>query len=335
MFWESFLKYPAAMPVTTPGWLGAASRSRMAVLAVLAAVGLLMVGVVERLARRPRVDGGRRRVQVVAAENFWGSIASAAGREPTPTWSASSPTPTPIPTTTSRPRPTVAPWPRRRMVIENGVGYDPWAPKLVAADQVDGQQVLDVGHLLGLAAARQPPSLVLPGDVERVVDRITADYQRLDPADAAYFARQRQQFETVGLARYHQVLAQIRSAYAGHPGGRVGEHLRRAGPGHRAAIWSPRRATCGRSARAPIPTAADRSTVDAQIGGRRIRVWVFNSQNATPDIQTLTRRGARPERPPGDHHHRDAVAGQPLVPGLAGSTSSESLAGALAPGTDR
>jgi zinc/manganese transport system substrate-binding protein len=33
------------------------------------------------------------------------------------------------------------------------------------------------------------------------------------------------------------------------------------------------------------PTAADTSTVDQQIATREIAVYVYNSQNATPDVQ--------------------------------------------------
>jgi zinc/manganese transport system substrate-binding protein len=35
------------------------------------------------------------------------------------------------------------------------------------------------------------------------------------------------------------------------------------------------------------PATADKTTVDAQITQRQIKVLVFNRQNATPDIQTL------------------------------------------------
>ena len=34
-------------------------------------------------------------------------------------------------------------------------------------------------------------------------------------------------------------------------------------------------------------TAQDKQTVDAQAGNHRIRVWVFNSQNITPDVQRV------------------------------------------------
>ncbi|MDT5035994.1 MAG: zinc/manganese transport system substrate-binding protein, partial [Micromonosporaceae bacterium] len=33
------------------------------------------------------------------------------------------------------------------------------------------------------------------------------------------------------------------------------------------------------------PTAADKATVDRQIKDKQIRVYVYNSQNATPDVQ--------------------------------------------------
>ena len=41
---------------------------------------------------------------------------------------------------------------------------------------------------------------------------------------------------------------------------------------------------------APVTTdvsAADKQTVDAQAQRRRIKVWVYNSQNATPDVQRV------------------------------------------------
>ena len=35
------------------------------------------------------------------------------------------------------------------------------------------------------------------------------------------------------------------------------------------------------------PTPADKATTDRQIATRQIKVWVYNSQNATPDVQRL------------------------------------------------
>ena len=35
------------------------------------------------------------------------------------------------------------------------------------------------------------------------------------------------------------------------------------------------------------PAAADKSAIDRQLAGRQIKVWVFNSQNVTPDVQRV------------------------------------------------
>jgi zinc/manganese transport system substrate-binding protein len=35
------------------------------------------------------------------------------------------------------------------------------------------------------------------------------------------------------------------------------------------------------------PTAADKGTVDQQIRTKKIKIFVFNSQNSTPDVATL------------------------------------------------
>ena len=40
-----------------------------------------------------------------------------------------------------------------KLAIVNGVGYDPWAPKLLDANPVGGRVVLDVGKLVGFEAA--------------------------------------------------------------------------------------------------------------------------------------------------------------------------------------
>ena len=42
------------------------------------------------------------------------------------------------------------------MAIVNGIGYDTWASKLLAANPSSGRVVLDVGGLLGLKEGDNP-----------------------------------------------------------------------------------------------------------------------------------------------------------------------------------
>ena len=114
-------------------------------------------------AHSPSGGSSNRTITVVAAENFWGSIAQPDRRHARPRDRASSPTRTPIRTATSRPRSTPARSPGAQLVIENGIGYDPWAARLLAADQGGGQTVLNVGDARRRGRRRQPAPLVQPG----------------------------------------------------------------------------------------------------------------------------------------------------------------------------
>ena len=106
-----------------------------------------------------------------------------------------------------------------KLAIVNGIGYDNWAPKLLAASPVSGRVVLNVGDLLGLQTGDNPHQWYSPASVQRVIAQIVADYERLDPAGAAYYAQREQAFETVDLAAYDQLRKEIRARYAGTPVG--------------------------------------------------------------------------------------------------------------------
>jgi zinc/manganese transport system substrate-binding protein len=170
-----------------------------------------------------------------------------------------------------------------RLVVENGVGYDAWGAKAVAANPDPARRVIDVGALVGTKAGGNPHLWYSPADVEKVADAITSALKKLDPADAPYFDRQRSTFETAGLDRYHQLVGEIRSKYAGTP------------VGASEIIFAPLAAALGLDLVTPAgfleaisegsdPSAHDKSAIDRQISGHVISVYVFNSQNGTPDV---------------------------------------------------
>jgi zinc/manganese transport system substrate-binding protein len=225
-------------------------------------------------------------ISVVAAENFWGSIAGQLGGSKVHVESViASPATDPhdYEPTAADARAIAG----ARLVIENGIGYDPWVAKLVAANPVSGRTVLDVGALLGLEPGDNPHRWYSPSDVQRVIGEIAHDYSKLDPKDAAYFARQQSRFESTGLARYKQLISTIRRKYHGVP------------VGASESIFAPLAQALGLKLLTPPsflkaigegtePTAADKTAIDRQIADRQIKVWVFNSQNSTPDVKRLT-----------------------------------------------
>jgi len=232
-------------------------------------------------------SGSGTTIMVVAAENFWGSIARQLGGSHVDLTSIiTNPDTDPhdYEVTPADAR-TIA---SAQLVIVNGIGYDPWAPKLIAADPADNRTVLTVGDLVGIKEGGNPHRWYSPTDVHQVIEQLTADYQRIDPADAAYFAQRKQDFETHGLARYNQLIADIRNKYAGTPIGASESIVAPLAQGLGLRMLTPE-SFLDAISEGSEPSAGDKATIDNQLRTRQIKVYVFNSQNATPDVQAQVR----------------------------------------------
>jgi zinc/manganese transport system substrate-binding protein len=230
-------------------------------------------------------------VQVVASESFWGSIAAQLGGSKARVTSVVS-----NPATDPHDyEPTAADarsFAGARLVIVNGIGYDPWARKLLDANPVSGRKVLDVGDLVGIAPGGNPHRWYSPADVRRVIGAIVADYVELEPKNAGYFRRRQRRFETQGLAQYNRLISSIKRKYHGVPVGASESIFAPLAQALRLDLVTPSSFLKAIS-EGTEPTAADKSTIDAQVAQRRIKVWVYNSQNSTPDVNRITTAARR------------------------------------------
>jgi zinc/manganese transport system substrate-binding protein len=235
------------------------------------------------LATGSPAPGGK--VEVVAAENFWGSIATQVGGERAHVTSViANPDTDPH---DYEPTPADARLiAGARYVIVNGAGYDSWAPKLLAANPVSGRIVLTIGDFLGKKEGDNPHMWYSPTFVERVVDRIASDLAAIDAADASYFGQERTAYKTTGLKGYHDTISAIKTKYKGTPVGAT------------ESIFSYMAADTGLDLITPTgylkaisegtdPSPADKATVLKQITARTLKVFVFNAQNSTPDVKAL------------------------------------------------
>jgi zinc/manganese transport system substrate-binding protein len=225
---------------------------------------------------------GGRPIIVVATINAWGSIAAQVGgtrvqetsliTNPATDPHAYEPTPTDARNVAGA-----------GVFIENGIGYDSWAAKMLAANPVPARTVLDVGKLVGIADGGNPHRWYSPTDVRAVVDQVTADYAKSDPSGKTYFEQRKSAFLTTGLATYNDLINQIRAKYTGV---KVGASE---------SIFSPLAQALGLDLVTPVSfltaisqgtdvSAADKATIDAQVSSKQIKVYVFNSQNSTPDV---------------------------------------------------
>lgn len=234
----------------------------------------------------PAGESASGKLRVVAAENFWGSIAAQLGGSKVEVRSIIV-NPATDPHSYEPSAEDARTMAGAQMVIVNGIGYDGWASHLLAASPSGKRSVLDVGSLLGLETGENPHQWYSPIHVHAVIDRIVADYDKQLPADASYFAQQKKLFETSDLASYNKLIAQIRARYAGVP------------VGYSESIFQPLGEALGLKLLTPYSfakavaegtevSAQDKQTVDRQASRHEIGVWIFNSQNVTPDVQRVS-----------------------------------------------
>jgi zinc/manganese transport system substrate-binding protein len=255
----------------------------MSIVSVQAVRRLLLVATLFLACAGPASAG---RVEVVAAENFWGSIATQLGGAHADVQSVIvDPNVDPH---SYEPKPSDArAFAVSQLAIVNGIGYDNWASQLLAADPAGGRVTVDVGDVLGLHDGDNPHQWYSPASVRRVVAAITAAYVKLDPGDRAYFAARERRFEQRGLARYDALLGTIRARYRGVP------------VGYSESIFEPLGQALGLRLLTPASfakavaegtelNATDLRTVERQVTRRQIEVWVYNSQNVTPDVEHVT-----------------------------------------------
>ena len=271
----SFFITALAFGIYLASLLGRRSVALLALL-VLASCGL---------SQSPAPAATPGKVQVVAAENFWGSIAAQVGGDHAQVRSIivnPDTDPHAYEATPGDAR-LVA---RAQYVIVNGAGYDAWAPKLINANPVSHRTVLTVADLFGKKEGDNPHMWYSPDYVDQMVDRIAADLGRIDPKDIAYFQQQAQQYKTVSLKDYHDTINLIHGKYAGTKVGATESIFSYLADGTGLDLITPNSYLKAIS-EGTDPSAADKAAVENEIASKSIKVFVFNSQNSTPDIQGM------------------------------------------------
>ncbi|MCI4358305.1 MAG: zinc ABC transporter substrate-binding protein [Thermoplasmata archaeon] len=157
-------------------------------------------------------------IHVVAAENFWGSLASQLGGNHTSVLSiVTDPNADPHEYEANSTDATAIS--TAQFIIVNGVGYDNWALQLVAADGQSNQVVLNVGTLNGPTVgggivSGNPHMWYNPIYVNRTVQAIFSDLVSLQPGSMAYFQQQYADLNA-SLGVLYGEAAQIKAHFAG------------------------------------------------------------------------------------------------------------------------
>ncbi len=234
-------------------------------------------------------------LQVVAGENFWGSIATQLGGSHVSVTSIiSDPNADPHQYQTSAQ--TAREFATANYVILNGAGYDSWAQNVLNANPVSGRTVLTVADLLGKKNGDNPHFWYNPTYVTTVINQITKDYQALDPADATYFAQQNTQFLNVALKPYHDRLAEIKATFAGRKVGATESIFVYLATSLGLDLISPPEFMQA-VAEGNDPSAAAVAAFQQQVQLKQISVLVYNVQTSTNVTNTMRQLAAQQNIP--------------------------------------
>ena len=258
-------------------------RSRLLVVLVV------LVGVLAAACGTPSGATGGRTLQVIAGENFWGSIAAQLGGSRVSVTSVvTNPNADPhdYESSTSDARAFAT----ADYVILNGAGYDDWGSKLLAGNPSRSRKLFTVADLLHKKAGDNPHFWYNPTSVDQVVDRITADYQAIDPADASYFSQQRAAFRQA-LQPYHDRIASIKKSFGGTPVGSTESIFVYLAQALDLTLISPPQFMQA-VAEGNDPPANTVAQFQQQIAAKQIKVLVFNVQAASNVTDGLKRLAA-------------------------------------------
>jgi len=230
-------------------------------------------------------NGGKGTIEVVAAENFWGSIAAQVGGSHVHVTSLivdpnADPHSHQDNITDAR---TVA---DAQYVIFNGAGYDPWMNRLLQANPVSGRRELNIGAFNGKHEGDNPHMWYNPDYITAVANRIRDDLKALDTADANAFDQSAQTFLTTSLKGYHDAIAAIKTKYNGTPIGATESIFSYLAPALGLNLITPASYLKAVSEGQDI-SAADEAAVEQQISKKQIKILIYNSQNTPNNIQAL------------------------------------------------
>ncbi len=223
-------------------------------------------------------------LQVIAGENFWGSLAAQLGGTHVSVTSIVT-NPNTDPHEYESSAVDARAFATADYVILNGAGYDDWGQKLLSANPSQSRKVFTVADLLNKKAGDNPHFWYNPDWVEQVANRITADYQALDAADAAYFSQQRETLRAA-MQPYHDAIDHVRSTFGGAPIGSTESIFVYMAQALGLTLISPTEFMQAIS-EGNDPPAQTVAEFQDQISNRRIKVLIYNTQTSTPITENL------------------------------------------------
>jgi zinc/manganese transport system substrate-binding protein len=236
-------------------------------------------------------------IQVVAAENFWGSLVSQIGGTHVNVTSV-------VSDPNTDPHEYESNTANARLisdacfVIVNGAGYDTWALNLIAAANTAHQTVLNVQEVIGQSLDANPHFWYSPYYVNATVRAMYNDLVKIDPANSGYY---RQQYANLNSSLWDSYMHQeeiIKQMFNGSPVASTESIFVYMANATGLNIITPPEFMKA-VAEGNDPSAQDVAAFENQLdgGNATVRVLVYNVQTVTPLTQSLLAVAAKNEIP--------------------------------------
>jgi zinc/manganese transport system substrate-binding protein len=228
-------------------------------------------------------------IQVVAAENTWGSLAAQLGGSHAHVTSiVTDPNADPheyvASTTDARAVATAS------FVIVNGAGYDDWASRLLSASPDSRRVVLNIASLVGKKPGDNPHLWYDPTYVIEAIKQISTDYKLLEPKEAAYFMA-RYVAVLASLSQYNHLISYIQDHFAHQPVASTESIFQYMAEALNLDLVTPY-SFMKAVAEGYDPPARAEATFYQQIADRSFKVLVYNVQTVTPLTSQLRAKAA-------------------------------------------
>jgi zinc/manganese transport system substrate-binding protein len=219
-------------------------------------------------------------ITVVASTNVWGDITKQIGGDHVDVTSILS-DPNADPHAYESDAKTAAAVSKAGLVVENGLGYDSFMDRLLAASPKPNRPVLNVADAMKISGPDANPHIWY--DIPKIPDAATAiadQLGRIDPADAGTFTANARAF-TDSLAPVTGAIDNIKAKYPGAPVGYT-ERV----PGYLVEAAGLTLVTPESFARSiedgNDPSVADSQAMDAALTSKAVRVLLYNAQVTSP-----------------------------------------------------
>jgi zinc/manganese transport system substrate-binding protein len=222
-------------------------------------------------------------VKVVAAENFYGDVATQIGGADVAVTSILT-NPDQDPHLFEASTETAKALTEAKIVILNGADYDPWMETLLKASQAPGRKEIVVAKLVGRKAGDNPHLWYDPAYVRAAASALTANLIAVDPAHRADYVKGETAF-VESLKPLDAKLAAMRKSFAGFPvtasepvfgysAGLIGLNVHN----EKFALAVMNNAE---------PSASEVAGFENDLKGHKVKAMLYNAQASEPAVQRL------------------------------------------------